>query len=181
MEAPEKKKRAKGAPQALSTHECGGAHSFLEHLGHKPKVSDPRFREECGDVDHVGLVKNYAFLQRHREVELAQIDKALSDPRTRGDRSELKKRQQSLQDQMKTFDGKLKDVEERLKWHREERQRIQDGKKPFWLGRKAMKEKQHQMKFKELKESGKLNKYLIKKGKKQAARDRKNGVTAGLM
>ena len=82
---------------------------------------------------------------------------------------------------MKTFDGKLKDVEERLKWHREERQRIQDGKKPFWLGRKAMKEKQHQMKFKELKESGKLNKYLIKKGKKQAARDRKNGVTAGLM
>lgn len=175
------KKRDKSAPQAMSTHQKGGAYSFLARLGNTPKVSDPRFREECGEVDQVGLVKNYSFLQKHREVELAQINKALSDPKAREDRESLKKRQQSLQDQMKTFDDKLKDVEERLKWHREERGRILEGKKPFWLGRREMREKQHQRKFKELKETGKLNKYLIKKGRKQAARDKKRGITAGLV
>jgi ribosomal RNA-processing protein 36 len=71
-------------------------------------------------------------------------------------------------------------VEERLTWHREEKQRIMEGKKPFWLDRKAMKDMERQRKFKELKESGKLERYLNKKGRKLKSRDKKRGIIAGL-
>lgn len=176
-----KQKKSSGGPQEMSTSQCGGAYSFLTRMSTGPKLGDPRFREECGDVDHIGIVKNYSFLQKNREMEIAQINKTLADSNAQVDREALKRKKQSLQDQYKTNDGKLKDIEERINWHREERQRILEGKKPFWLDKKAMREKKHAQKMKELEESGRMNKYLIKKGKKQAARDKKRGIIAGMM
>lgn len=177
----EKQKKSRSGPQEMSISESGGSYSFLTRMTTGPKLADPRFREECGEVDHFGIVKNYSFLQKNREIEIAQINKTLADSNATVDREALKRKKQSLQDQFNTNDMKLKDLEERMQWHREERARILEGKKPFWLDKKSMREKKHAQKMKQLEESGKMNKYLIKKGKKQAARDKKRGIIAGMM
>jgi ribosomal RNA-processing protein 36 len=178
-EAVKKVKKSHAAPQEMSTGKKGGGYSFLARVT-GPKSSDPRFKEECGEVDHIGIVKNYAFLQKHREAEIANLNEAIQRAED-GNNSELLRRKQSVLDQHKTFESKMKDVEERVTWHREEKRRIMEGKKPFWLDRRAMKEMESQRKFKELKESGKLERYLNKKGRKMRARDKKRGITAGLM
>jgi ribosomal RNA-processing protein 36 len=163
----------------MSTKHAGGGHSFLSKPG--PRRIDPRFCEECGEVDHFGIVKNYAFLQAHREAELAAIAQELKAHSPNVDHKALKRKQQSLQDQHKTFSEKLRDVEERITWHREERERILEGKKPFWLDRQSMKERDKTKKFEALQQSGKLQRYLRRRGKKLAAKDRKEGRQAGLM
>ena len=174
----EKTKKPKGGPQEMTTNRPGGAYSFL-NAQHLPKYFDPRFSEQCGEIDKVGFIKNYSFLQKNREREIKEITKAMENPENSVDLSALKRQKQSLIDQHKTYESKIKDVEERIKWHREEKQRILEGKKPFWLDKKAMREMEEQRKFNQLKESGKLQKYLAKKRKKQAAKDKKFGLGAG--
>lgn len=174
----EKLKKDKSAPMEMSTKKAGGSHSLLINPA-IPKAFDPRFREECGEIDKIGLIKNYAFLQKNREAEIRALTNAIQNPKDPSDVAYLKKRKQSLMDQYKTNDAKIKDVEERIKWHQEERKRILEGKKPFWLDKKAMREREQQKKFNELKESGKLQKYLAKKRKKQFAKDKKYGLGAG--
>jgi ribosomal RNA-processing protein 36 len=175
----EKPKQKAGAPHEMSTKQIGGGHSFLSQT--EPRRLDPRFREECGEVDQVGFVKNYAFLQRHREIELKSIKRALKSDDPTQDRSALKREKQSLEDQHKTFGAKLRDVEDRMNWHREEKARVLEGKKPFWLDRRSMRERDRKRKFQDLQKSGKLQRYFQRRGKKLAAKDKKEGRIGGLI
>jgi ribosomal RNA-processing protein 36 len=170
----DKRKRPFRAPQELPTNRAAGGHSFLQQFG--PRRVDPRFRDECGEIDHIGIVKNYAFIQKHREVELAAINQELHSDSPTIDRDALKRQKQSLKDQYKTFGDKLRDVEDRIAWHREERARILEGKKPFWLDRRAMRNRDQQRKFQDLKDTGKLQSYYRRRGKKLAQKDKKNGL-----
>ena len=168
----QQKKRPKSAPREMSTSKpCGAVTDFLTNF-HQPKAFDPRFQDECGEIDHIQFVKNYSFLQENRQSEIEQIKKKLSKSSNPEETQNLKRKKQSLEDQYKIFSAKQKDVEDRFQWHAEERKRIMEGKKPFWLNKSSMKQRDEQRKFKELKESGKLNKYLVKRRKKLAHKDR---------
>lgn len=166
------KKKPKSAPLEMpTTKPCGNSKDFLTNF-HQPKAFDPRFQDECGKIDHIQFVKNYSFLQENRQSEIERIKKRLSKSSNSEEIQMLKKKKQSLEDQYKVFDAKQKDVEDRFQWHAEEKKRIMEGKKPFWLNKSSMKQREEQRKFKELKESGKLNKYLIKRRKKLAQKDK---------
>ncbi|OHS95496.1 ribosomal RNA processing protein 36 [Tritrichomonas foetus] len=169
-----KQKKASGAPQEMSTKQAGGGYDFLAR-SNRPKSFDPRFHDECGKIDQIQFVKNYSFVQENREKEIQQIMKMIKKPNNSEDIEMLKKKKQSLEDQSKIFKAKQKDVEERFNWHNEERQRVLEGKKPFWLSKTSMKEKEEQRKFQELKETGRLNKYLTKRRKKLAQKDKLQG------
>lgn len=165
------KKKSRAAPQEMSTNKPGGGYDFLSST-RIPKSFDPRFQDECGEIDHIQFVKNYSFLQDNRQSEIQQINKKLKKSSNPEEAQMLKRKKQSLEDQYKIFDAKQKDVEDRFQWHAEEKKRIMEGKKPFWLNKSSMKQRDEQRKFKELKESGKLNKYLVKRRKKLAHKDR---------
>ncbi|EAX83239.1 hypothetical protein TVAG_330960 [Trichomonas vaginalis G3] len=177
-EVPHKKKvrskKSRNAPQELSTSKPCGRKLLDSEESHK--ITDPRFREECGEIDKVGFVKNYAFLQKNREQEISQMQKELEDDPTLADDPEFKKRLQSLKDQHKTMASKIDDVNASIQWHREERQRIAEGKRPFWMGKQDMKLMQQKKKFDELQSTGRLNAYLKKRNKKLLAKDKKSGI-----
>lgn len=168
-------KKHRNAPSEHSSTKPCGPQLYGTDDGH-PKFMDPRFNPACGEIDKIGFVKNYAFIQTHREAEIAQLEKELEDDPSLAFDENFKKRLQSLKDQYKTFDSKITDVEARLKWHHEERERIAEGKRPFWVGKSEMKKIEQKRKFDELKETGKLNSYLKKRNKKLIAKDRKNGI-----
>jgi len=132
--------------------------------------------ETAGEIDHIGFVKNYAFLQKNRQNELKMMEKAIGEIEDHGEKEIMKKQIQSMRDQYKTNEMKINDVKDRLQWHKEEKERIAMGKKPYWIGKKEMKELQHQKKFEELKESGKLDNYLKKRRKKLISKDRKESL-----
>ncbi|KAK8893757.1 rRNA biogenesis protein rrp36 [Tritrichomonas musculus] len=167
------KKKSRSSPLEMSTSKPGGAYDFISSV-RQPKMFDPRFQSECGEIDQISFVRNYAFLQDNRKSEIQQINQKLKRSRNPEEAQALKRKKQSLEDQFKTFDAKQKDAEDRFQWHIEEKQRILEGKKPFWLDKSSMREREEQRKFKQLKESGKLNKYFIKKRKKMAQKDKLN-------
>ena len=70
----------------------------------------------------------------------------------------------------------IKDVEERIQWQREERERVMEGKRPYFVSKAEMVKKMKERKFKELKEAGKLQKYQKKRSKKLLAKDKKAGL-----
>ena len=170
-----KKKKSNDAPREMSTKKAGGGYDFLARAN-RPKSFDPRFSDECGKIDHIQFVKNYSFLQETRQKEIQQINKQLKKANPE-DREALKRKKQSLEDQSKIFNDKQKDVEERFNWFKEEKQKVLEGKRPFWLDKAAMKDKEERRKYQELKESGRLNRYLIKRRKKLAQKDKISSQT----
>lgn len=167
-EKPRKSKKSKAAPVAMSCKKPTGGVSFFQDDA--PRTFDPRFNEDCGEIDKISYVRNYAFLQQNREADIQRLakNKDVHDPN-------VQKQLQSLKDQHKTFQEKISEANDSIQWHNEERERIKMGKKPFWITKKEMKEMQNQKKFAELKESGKLNKYLQKRRKKISSKDKKSG------
>ena len=161
-----KQKKEKNAPLEMScTKPCGGP-DFISDT--TPKSFDPRFSEECGEIDRIGFIKNYAFLQVNREAEIKNLQKHFHPSQ--------KKKLQSLQDKYKTMADQIKDVEERIQWQREERERVMEGKRPYFVSKAEMVKKMKERKFKELKEAGKLQKYQKKRSKKLLAKDKKAGL-----
>lgn len=167
MEKPKRKKakKEKSAPKEMSSSRPGGAPSFLRVQ--EPKIMDPRFQ---GEYDPIEFERNYAFLQRNRKHEIDQIAAEDGDEFS----EERKRRLQSLRDQYKTHEQKLKTIQESMEWHREEKARIAEGKRPFWLNKKAMEDMKQRKQFEELKQNGGLQKYLQKRRKKQAEKDKRN-------
>ena len=176
MNAPKKRIRSKkprNAPTELSTNKPCGRH--LYDFDESKQITDPRFREECGEIDKVGFIKNYAFLQENRQAEIKMIQKQMRDNPELADDPEYKKRLQSLRDQIKTNAQKISDVNDSIQWHREERQRIAEGKRPYWQGKSDMKLMRQKKKFEELSKSGKLDSYINKRKKKMLSKDKKAG------
>ena len=160
-----KQKKQKTAPLEMSCSKPGGGRNFLNDT--TPKTFDPRFSEDCGEIDRIGFIKNYAFLQSNLEAEIKHLQKNF--------RPGQEKQLQSLKDKYKTRAEQIKDVEARIQWHKEERERVVDGKRPYFISKSDMIKKQKERKFKELKEAGKLQKYQKKRNKKLLAKDRKDG------
>ena len=66
-------------------------------------------------------------------------------------------------------------INERIKEvFREEKQKVKEGKKPFFMKKAAIKEIALQERYKELKGEGKLQKFLEKKRKRNASKDHKS-------
>ncbi|XP_014093240.1 ribosomal RNA processing protein 36 homolog isoform X2 [Bactrocera oleae] len=137
------------------------------------KFRDPRFDENCGDFNVKHFKENYKFLSRIRQKDISRLRKQLRETTNSDDRKSLQTEIQKLVN---------KNVEER-KWHikqqelKREKLEIQDamqkGLKPHYKTKRERRAKELVTQFEKLKESGKLNKHLEKRRKKNAAKDRK--------
>uniref|UniRef100_A0A034WJK5 rRNA biogenesis protein RRP36 n=1 Tax=Bactrocera dorsalis TaxID=27457 RepID=A0A034WJK5_BACDO len=137
------------------------------------KLRDPRFDENCGDFNVKHFKENYKFLSKIRQKDIMKLRKKLRETTNSDDRKSLQTEIQKLVN---------KNVEER-KWHikqqelKREKLEIQDaiqkGLKPHYKTKKERRAKELVTQFEKLKESGKLNKHLEKRRKKNAAKDRK--------
>ncbi|XP_018799188.1 PREDICTED: ribosomal RNA processing protein 36 homolog [Bactrocera latifrons] len=137
------------------------------------KMRDPRFDENCGDFNVKHFKENYKFLSRIRQKDILKLRKQLRETTNSDDRKSLQTEIQKLVN---------KNVEER-KWHIKQQElkrekleikdAIQKGLKPHYKTKKERRAKELVTQFEKLKESGKLNKHLEKRRKKNAAKDRK--------
>ncbi|XP_043236872.1 ribosomal RNA processing protein 36 homolog [Amphibalanus amphitrite] len=140
-----------------------------------PKVvrRDPRFDGVSGTYDEKAWKKNYKFVGDIKTSEKTQLKEQLRKESDPSEKKKLKVLLQRLQNQEKAEKEKEK-KEAEAKMEREENiARLKQGKKPIYKAKSVKKKEELAEKFIELKESGRLDKYLQKKRKKMAGKSKK--------
>eukprot|EP01033_Poteriospumella_lacustris_P008320 gene8320-6001_t len=138
--------------------------------GHQPKFNDPRFLEYTGELSHQHYSKNFEFLDQMRENEVQFLSKKLR--KSKGAKKErISQELNTLKQQLN--ERKLgKKVMERIEtFKKEDREKIKQGVKhtPYFLKKSDKKRLMAEEKYAQLKTTGKVNRYLQKKERKQQA------------
>ncbi|XP_037082915.1 ribosomal RNA processing protein 36 homolog [Pollicipes pollicipes] len=144
-----------------------------------PKVirRDPRFDGVSGSFDEKAWQKNYKFVD---ELKSSEKDRLKEQYHQESDPSEKKKLKLLLQRiQNKEKARKVKEEKEAQEHaEREENiSRLKAGKKPVYKSKGFKKKEALAEKFLALKESGRLDKYMQKKRKKDAGKSKKQLLT----
>lgn len=134
------------------------------------KAFDPRFEEQCGELREEHVERNYAFVEGLRQERRKQLQDTL---RKGKDNGEAAKELRNLEEE----DNRRKVIVRRKKILQEVRQKEKDavkrGKKPFFLKNKDFRKLEMEAKYKELKQSGGVKKYIEKRRRRLASKDRK--------
>jgi len=136
-------------------------------------VRDPRFDDLSGEFDEKIFKHNYEFVSDIRIKEKEELKKMIYNEKETGKRSQMKKLLKRMEQQ--EADEKKKEAKERREKERkkEEMQKVKEGKKPYFLKKgekRALEDSEHK---KELEKSGKLQKYMERKSKKEKTKEKK--------
>ncbi|XP_057478681.1 uncharacterized protein LOC130766030 [Actinidia eriantha] len=137
----------------------------------KKVVRDPRFESLCGNFDVEGFKKRYSFIYENElpaeREELKKLMKKSNDPAV----IEESKNRISLIDKQLKSASKHSDRDILAKHKKKEREAAKQGKKPFYLKKSEIQKQRLVEKYEELKASGKLESFLEKRRRKNAAKD----------
>ncbi|XP_076953299.1 uncharacterized protein LOC143627333 [Bidens hawaiensis] len=165
------KRENKNRPMEISSKKPVGR--FREVIqAPKKVVRDPRFESLCGTLDVDGFKNRYNFLYESElpaeKERLKEQMKKTKDPQAV---SELKEQVAWIDKQLKSASTKRTDKDILVKHKKKEREAAKQGKQPYYLKKSEIQKQQLAEKFKELKASGKLESFIEKKRRKNAAKD----------
>ena len=140
---------------------------------HNRKIRDPRFDALSGNYNEEMFEKSYDFINDIKRQELEAVKKQLKKVKNREKKEQLKSllRKMRQETKLKESKKKMKELERNRK--EEEKTLIEKGKKPFYLKKSDRKKQELVERYKELKSGGKLDKYLSKKRKRNAMKEKK--------
>ncbi|KAH8293701.1 hypothetical protein KR054_003290, partial [Drosophila jambulina] len=147
-----------------------------EHRAERKKTAelrDPRFDEKSGTYNAETFKKNYQFVTQIRDREVGQLKKQLDEVEDDQEKHKIKHTMQRLINK-NVEDRKWQQKQKQLKKERDNIQKKHNkGELPHYLTKKERRAKELVAQFEQLKNTGKLNKHLEKRRKKNAAKDRK--------
>jgi len=170
--APSYSRASKHAPMAQSTrHQVTRKRTVVD----VPKriIRDPRFDALQQHSAHPGSnsEKAYSFLRDYQKSEISELKSALKRTKNEDDKTTLRRKVNSMENRLKAKDAKEREQEVVRKHRREERERVEQGKTPFYLKKKEVKERALVEKFKGMK--GKERQKLVEKRKKKEGQKEK--------
>ncbi|BFI30883.1 ribosomal RNA-processing protein 36 [Marchantia polymorpha subsp. ruderalis] len=135
----------------------------------KRVIRDPRFESLCGNFDESRFKTSYSFLYENelpaeRERLRALIKKGKAD-------EEAKRHIEWIDKQLKEEEQRKKQASKASEQKAVVKQAVKEGKKPYFPKKSELKKQELVEKYKELKSSGKLEKFMAKRRKKNAAKD----------
>ncbi|XP_031719207.1 ribosomal RNA processing protein 36 homolog [Anarrhichthys ocellatus] len=141
----------------------------------KPTSRDPRFDDLSGEYKPEIFEKTFKFIndikQREREIVQKQLKKTKKSNVQKKEKLEfLLKR---MDNQERARKNREQQRERELQFKRQQRERANQGARPFFLKNSDKKKLQLAEKYQELKKSGKLESFLGKKRKRNAGKDRR--------
>ncbi|CAH2246038.1 ribosomal RNA processing 36 homolog [Pelobates cultripes] len=148
---------------------------YLRKVTHAKKElrRDPRFDDLSGDYKPEVFEKTYSFLDDIKKCEKEIVQKKLRKVRN----TEVKEKLEQLllrMDQQERANQKQQKLREReLEFKRQQREKAQQGKKPFYLKKGDLHKLELADKYQELKKQGKLENFLSKKRKRNSKKDHK--------
>ena len=140
----------------------------------KRPTRDPRFDALHQTSSHHGnnTDKAYSFLLDYQKSEIAELQAAIKTTRDENDKETLKRKVVSMENRIKAQEAKDREQGVVRRHRREEQERVKEGKKPFYLKRKHVKEQALVEKFKGMK-GKEREKLLDKRRKKEGQKEKK--------
>lgn len=162
---------SKHAPTELSSRKAVSRKRSVVPTN-KLGIRDPRFELTAGKVDQNRVKHNYAFLSEYRDGEIADLKTGIRKAKDANTRETMKRALTSMESRKRT-DELNEQRQEVLRQHRrEEKARVKEGKKPFFLKTSSIKERalEERLNGMKAKERGKA---IERRRKKTTARERR--------
>jgi ribosomal RNA-processing protein 36 len=162
--------KSKHAPMAQSSrYEVTRKRQVIEVP--KMKARDPRFDAMQQRNAHTGNVdKAYGFLADYQADEIAQLKAALKTTKDPFQQDLLKRKIGSMENRIKAKAAKEREQEVLRRHRKEERQKVESGKNPYYLKKSELKEQALVEKYKGMK-GKEREKAIDKKRKKESQRE----------
>ncbi|XP_065175505.1 ribosomal RNA processing protein 36 homolog [Sycon ciliatum] len=147
--------------------------AFKDPLRKKKVARDPRFDDLSGKLNPDLFQKSYDFIESYQSTEKKELRREAKRTRDPNRKLEINTMLSRL-DQQERRDQQRKEQQAAKRETRKHQQDlIKQGKKPFYLKKSDQKKLEIATKFAELKKTNKLDKFSIKKRKRNASRDRR--------
>ena len=140
----------------------------------KRSTRDPRFNDLSGAYNEELFEKSYAFVQDIKNNEYESVKSQLKKVKNAEEKEKLLKVKQKMDTELKFKAEKEKKRELFKQQKQKASEQTKSGKKAFYLKNSDKKKIELAEKYKELKSSGKLDKYMMKKRKRNAQKDKRN-------
>lgn len=134
---------------------------------------DPRFDDLSGEFKPEVFEKTYSFLTEIKSKEKEGLEKKLKKAREPAVRERLKQLLRRMDQQEDASKQKQRLQDRQVAFKRQQRERAQQGKKPFYLKKGDVRKLELADKYQELKKKGKVENFLSKKRKRNAVKDRR--------
>lgn len=170
-----------GAPKSRTSKHAPTAQSSRHQVTRKrqvvdvPKrvVRDPRFDALHRTSAHPGNSdKAYSFLQDYQKSEISELKDALKRAKSEEDREKLKRKIGSMENKLKAKAAKEREQKVLRRHRREEKARIEQGKTPYYLKKKDIKEQALVEKFKGMKSKDR-EKLIERRRRKEGQKEKK--------
>ncbi|CAM9432056.1 unnamed protein product [Chrysoparadoxa australica] len=166
------KRANKNRPAEMSSKKAVGRYREVIEPTRK-KGRDPRFAGHAGKASYNIFRKSYAFLDEYQDREIAELQKGLKKEKDKTRAGEMKrllgKMQQERSERQRA--DQLTSVLQEKK--RAERKAVAEGKNPFFLKGSEKRKIALELRYNQLKEDGKLRKFVEKKRKRNSQKDRR--------
>lgn len=170
------KKKSKSEPMEISSKKKKFNHDQPRYVvkSNKRSTRDPRFNDLSGAYNEELFEKSYAFVQDIKKTEYESVKTQLKKVKNTEEKEKLLKVKQKMDTEQKVKAEKEKKRELFKKQKRQASEQTKIGKKAFYLKNSDKKKIELAEKYKELKSSGKLDKYMMKKRKRSAQKDKRS-------
>lgn len=139
----------------------------------KRVVRDPRFDAYHQHSAHPeNSEKAYSFLRDYQKSEINELKAAIKKTKNEDEKETLRRTMGSMENRIKAKEAKEREQEIIRKHRKEERARLEQGKNPYYLKKKDVKEKALVEKFKGMK-SKEREKVIEKRRKKEGQKEKK--------
>lgn len=139
-----------------------------------PAARDPRFSSLSGHLgDSQALERRYGFLDEYRKTELAALKKSLRETRDERAKDRLQREIKVMEDRQKTKNRAEAENEVRREHRRLEKDRVKEGKQPYFLKQSEVKKRLLEKQFEELGEK-KAARAMERRRRKQTAKERRD-------
>ena len=162
---------SKHAPTELSSRKAVSRRREVISI-RKQEVRDPRFEPIAGSLNRDETKKNYAFLNTYRDTEIAELKAELHKTKDPSAKETFKRALTRMESHKKAKQLKEQQQEVLRQHRKEERKKVEKGKRPFHLKRAELRERALVERFKGLNEN-QVNKVIERRRKRQTAKERK--------
>jgi ribosomal RNA-processing protein 36 len=139
----------------------------------KRKFRDPRFHTlQHQSAQEGNSAKAYSFLRDYEKDEIAELKTAIKQSRNEYDKETLKRKMISMQNRIKSQEAKEREQDILRQHRRGEKEKVEQGKKPFYLKRKDLKERAMVEKFKGMKSKDR-EKLIEKRRRKEDQKEKR--------
>ncbi|KAJ2144907.1 rRNA biogenesis protein rrp36 [Coemansia sp. RSA 678] len=142
----------------------------------KSKTRDPRFDSLSGNFNEDLFEKSYEFLEDQQRDEISDMKRQLGKLKDKDGRDarRIKRALESVQSQLSAKEQKKRNQELKRTHRKMETEAVEQGKRPYFLGKRDLKDLEVAQKFNKLKGTAKLDKFMEKRRKRNANKDHRN-------